>query len=450
MTAAQDDTIGAQGNVDATDTVALTRLHVLVLCGCCVAFSFDLAEIAFGNILSTVFSAPPHSVSSADLSWLLASVYIGAACGAPLLGWVGDRHGRRIAMFSAMVLLAAASWWAGAAPDIDTLIAARIAAGIALGAYPPLMFAYLTDILPAGRRGACIVMATAIGYLGPTAFIFFVRALAPVAPLGVESWRWGFFVAGVGAAMCAVGFWWLPESPRWLISNGKFLQARKVADSFRRSTVVIGSKSQAPQPLGTTRGVHPATVRVRPGQIIFFLLLYVLTPWAIVGFTLLSGTVLVAKGINLQDSLLYVGISTLGPILGTLGGGIFIDKFERKPFLAITAAAMGLLGLIFAASGLAWVLVSAALLFNMLYSLFLPVLVLYTAEAIPTSHRARLTSWSWMANRVGSALVPLLLLPILAHNGPVAMFAVIASTLTLFVVLLLTFGPSGLSGRPVD
>jgi MFS transporter, putative metabolite:H+ symporter len=35
----------------------VTRLHIFILVACAVGFSFDLAEIAFGSILSAIFSA---------------------------------------------------------------------------------------------------------------------------------------------------------------------------------------------------------------------------------------------------------------------------------------------------------------------------------------------------------------------------------------------------------
>src|SRR5262245_46576042 len=69
----------------------VTRLHLFILVACAVGFSFDLAEIAFGSILSAIFSAPPHQVDGTQLSWLLASVYVGAIAGAPLLGWLADK-----------------------------------------------------------------------------------------------------------------------------------------------------------------------------------------------------------------------------------------------------------------------------------------------------------------------------------------------------------------------
>jgi putative MFS transporter len=416
---------------------------------CSVGFSFDLAEIAFGNIISAVFSAPPHSVDTGQLSLLLAAVYIGAAVGAPLLGILADRFGRRKMLISAMVLLAVASVFAGASYVIGDLIAWRAAAGLALGAYPPLMFAYLTDILPARRRGPVIVTATAFGYLGPPAFIFLVRALTPVAPLGVEAWRWGFVFAGAGAAACAAGFWALPESPRWLLQKERLQEAERVIQKFKRSRVVAAGQSAPVSPQSAANVASAEKPRSFARDATFLLPLYFLTPWATVGFTVLSGAVLVQKGINLQDSLLLVGISTFGPIAGTLAGGFLVDNVERKVFLAGCAIGMGAMGLAFGASELPSALVVTALLFNVVLSLFMPVLVLYAAEGVSTANRGKLTALAWTANRVGSALVPLVLLPVLQSYGAVPMFIVIAATLVFFVAALALFGPRGQAGGAV-
>ena len=75
------------------DALPLTRLHLFILVVCAIGFSFDLAEIAFGGILSAIFSAPPNPIDQGQLAWLLAAVYIGAICGAPILGWLADRQG---------------------------------------------------------------------------------------------------------------------------------------------------------------------------------------------------------------------------------------------------------------------------------------------------------------------------------------------------------------------
>ena len=89
------------------------------------------------------------------------------------------------------------------------------------------------------------------------------------------------------------------------------------------------------------------------------------------------------------------------------------------------------------------------IVFNLLVNLLTPVLVLYAAELFTTDRRAQGTSWGWASTRVGSALVPLALLPLLKAQGSLAMFVVIAATLVAFVAVILLFGPRGNAGRTV-
>lgn len=431
------------------DRLPLTRLHLFILVACAIGFSFDLAEIAFGGILSAIFSAPPHPVDQASLSWLLAAVYVGAIGGAPLLGWLADRHGRQKVMFWSLIILTVTSIGAALSPNIPALIVLRGLSGLALGAYPPLMIAFMTDIFPPARRGPLVLLAVAIGYLGPPGLIFFVRWLGQSTPLGLEAWRWAFLVAGAGAAICTMLFWFVPESPRWLLGKGRLGEARRSLDRFVASA-----------PIGiTTAPVLETTSKAAAGpmshasflrRLTFLIIAYFLTPWATVGFTVLSGAVLVQKGINPQDSILYVGVSTFGPLIGTILGGFVVDGIERRPALIGLAALMGVVGLVFGVVTDPVSLMATGLVFNLLVNLFTPIVVLYAAELFTTERRAQGTSWGWASNRVGSALVPLALLPLLHAQGSLYMFLVIAGTLIGFIALVAIFGPRGEAGRPVS
>ena len=48
---------------------------------------------------------------------------------------------------------------------------------------------------------------------------FLARGLAPIAPLGIEGWRWMFVIGALGSVV--VAFLVAPESPRWLAANGR-------------------------------------------------------------------------------------------------------------------------------------------------------------------------------------------------------------------------------------
>jgi putative MFS transporter len=445
----QSEAMKENGRPYAED-VSLKWLHVFILAACALGFSFDLAEIAFGSILSAVFSAPPYGVEKSTTAWLLSAVYIGAVVGAPTFGWFADHFGRRRALVWVMTILAVTSIGAAWTPDVGWLIAFRGLSGLALGAYPPLMFSLLADVLPASRRGRLVMVATALGYAGPTIFIFSVRWLTPLSPLGIEAWRWGFLFGGIGAALCGLMFSMMPESARWLLAKGRHTEAKATEEAFKKSrTLSRGVNADAVKAIATNSEEQKPDRRYG-ATLIFLLAIYFLTPWATVGFSLLSGAVLVQKGINLQDSLLYLGISTLGPIVGTIVGGYFVDRIERRNALIANAVAMALIGLAFGAANAPIWLISCGVIFNLLVSLFLPVLILYAAEMVPNIQRGRTTSLSWTANRIGSALTPLALLPVLRSFGPVAMFGVVALTLILFIALVVVWGPLGKAGRQLN
>lgn len=449
------ETNAATDAVEMTDELnrlPLTRLHIFILIVCSLGFSFDLAEIAFGGVLSAIFSAPPNPLDPFLLGWLLAAVYIGAIGGAPLLGWLADRVGRQSVMFGALAILTLTSIGAALSPNVPALIVFRGLSGLALGAYPPLMIAFLTDILPPARRGSLVFTSVAIGYLGPPGIIFFVRWLGTATPLGLDAWRWAFLIASAGAALCSILFLRVPESARWLISKGRLIEARRSLDRFRTSPTVAAAR---PAP-SAVPGAEPADAATGPmtqqdfiRRTVFLVIAYFLTPWATVGFTVLSGAVLVQKGINPQDSILYVGVSTFGPLIGTLLAGAVVDRLERRTALVVLALLMMVVGLAFGVVTDPVSLMASGLLFNLLVNLLTPVIVLYAAELFTTERRAQGTSWGWASSRVGAALVPLALLPFLKAQGPLAMFVVIAGTLLAFVAFVLIFGPRGKAGRSV-
>ncbi len=430
------------------DNLPLTRLHIFILVVCAAGFSFDLAEIAFGGILSAIFSAPPNPIDQGLLAWLLAAVYIGAIGGAPIMGWLADRHGRQRTLFWALVIVTLTSVGAALSPNTETLIVFRGLSGFALGAYPPLMIAFMTDIFPAARRGRLVLVAVAIGYLGPPGLIFFVRGLGAAMPLGLEAWRWAFLLAGTGAGICAILFRFVPESPRWLLSRGRETEAARALARFTASPTVGRTEPAKVEETAAPAGSSMSqSLFVR--RLVFLIVAYFLMPWATVGFSALSGAVLVEKGINPQDSILYVGVSTFGPLIGTIIGSFVVDNIERRTALIVLAIAMGALGIVFALVNDPISLMGTGLLFNLLVNLFTPVIVLYAAELFTTDRRAQGASWGWASNRFASALVPLALLPLLHAQGPLAMFVVIAGTLLAFVAVVAIFGPRGQAGRAV-
>ena len=423
----------------------VTVLHGIVLAACAFGFMLDILEVSFGNALAAVFSTPPHVADRAELAWLLASVYIGAAVGAPLLGWWADRRGRRAALVLAFLWMAAASLAGAMSRDIGELSACRGLLGLALGAIPPLVIALVTDLLPAGRRGPLLLTVIALGTLGGPAGVFLVRGLAALQPFGLEGWRAALMVGAFGALAAGLAFTRLPESPRWLAARGRTADADRSLAAFARSRPWL-SAGLAPEAVASAD--DPAS-RGSPARLWpVVALLFFLSPWSTVAFPLLSGVLLAARGLRLQDSLLYVGLSLFGPLAGTLAMSAGVDRIGRRPAIACCAVAMLAAALAYVGSDAPAVLVATGALFGALASVYLSLLNIYGAELFPTRSRAVAISSAWACNRAGAAIAPLSLLPLLHAGGVAAMMGVIA-TAVVAGVLVLAVAPRGLDRAAV-
>jgi MFS transporter, putative metabolite:H+ symporter len=451
----------ASGIARRMDQLPLTRLHLAILAICACGFAFDLLEVTLGGALTAVFSAAPHRIAASQLSRLIAAIYVGAVVGAPLLGWLADRFGRKRALMAALVWLATTSIALALRDNVVWLTMTRLLAGLAIGAYPPLMFTYLTDVLPPRRRGMLILILSAVSTVGMPLGLLLLRWLTIFQPLGVEAWRWLFAISGLGAASAGVMLRFIPESPRWLMGIGRTAAAEAACQAFERSTVIRYIA------LAAAPAAIPAQDRANPGAdpgvgwsrtllsryrspLILAAILYFLSPWATVTFPLLSGPALIVKGVRLADTFTYLALATFGQLKGSVLAALFIDRIERRTAIVLCASLMALTALVFAANTAPIFLVGSSVAFGVFSGMLVPVLSVYVAELFPTRIRSSATSATWALNRIGAALAVLVLIPMLRGSGSIFVFDIMAGTLIAGVAIIMILGPPGLARRSVD
>lgn len=440
----------------------LTRRHLAAVFICALGLFWDVVEINIGNVFSAVFSVKTSFVPPQQLSWLLAAPYLGGIFGAPALGLLADRFGRRITILIALSVLAASSLTAAFSPDVRWLTGFRLLSGLAIAGYPPLVVAYLTDLMPARSRGKMIMFASAWSFLGVPAVIFTARWLAQFPSIGIDGWRWICGGAALGVAMSALLSTSLLESPRWLLARKRLTSARTALEAFETSVplhrrpfkargLVIEIAPNTSMGPGAARSAGsedvPLVLSLRfriLGLVIFFL-----SPWSTVGFGLLSGAILVAKGFSVRDSLLFMGISACGVTVGMLCLSQIIDRFARRTGLVVCALLMGAAEIAFALSATPMWIILLGLIFMLCASAYAALLNIYAAEMFPSGGRAFAASSGWAVNRLASVLVPLVLLPLLKSAGPLIMCSTMACTLIASVGLL-SVAPQGRAGKLVN
>jgi MFS transporter, putative metabolite:H+ symporter len=368
-----------------------------------------------GSALGTIFSAPPYSLDSQRLSWLLSSAYFGGFVCTPLFGRAADRRGLRKVLGWTLIWLGITSMLSCVRDDPTWLTVFRLLIGISLGAYPPLMIAYISSIAPESQRGKWIFWACGLAYLAAPVVLFALRALTAWHPAGVEGWRW--MAAAIGVLAVGVGYLF-----------------RALPQPLQQPAEVSG---------GAQRGAVNALLRP-PLRRTFALvaILYFLHPWTILPFILLTGPLLLQRGFTLSNALWYVSFAAAWPVVGTLAAAWVIDRIPRRTAMLACCVTMLIAVLGFFTGSTELSLSVALVVFGFARALCPAVITTLGAESFPSTLRATATSAAWALNRAGSFLVPVALLPLLRSSGPMSVGVCVVGALILSVAVTLGLSPA--------
>jgi sugar porter (SP) family MFS transporter len=192
-------------------------------------FGYDTGVIS-GAIL---FIKVEFSLSPTMEELVVSAVLMGAVLGAALGGALTGRFGRRSMIILAGIIFALSAIGTALAPTVGWLIGARVASGIGIGIASFISPMYIAELAPAKVRGSLV----AVNMLAITTGIV-VAYLVDYAFSASHGWRYMFGLAVVPSIGLILGMWWLPDSPRWLISKSKIDQARQVLRRARTTSDV--------------------------------------------------------------------------------------------------------------------------------------------------------------------------------------------------------------------
>jgi SP family arabinose:H+ symporter-like MFS transporter len=203
------------------------RLTLLACLGG-LLFGFDTSNI--GSALNFV----PYKLSSFWSGYLVAGASLGAAAGAIIAGPLTDRFGRKALLVIDAGVYAVGSILSAVSPDAAVLLFARTLIGLAIGADSAIATAYIAEFAPRDRRGSLSMLQQwmiTVGILLAYIVALIVLRIAP-GSAGTVGWR---VILGVGAIPAIIGLVLraeMPESPRWLMRNGKYEAMRDALEDF--------------------------------------------------------------------------------------------------------------------------------------------------------------------------------------------------------------------------
>jgi len=163
-------------------------------------------------------------LSEDQISWISSLLALGAIVGAVPAGKIADRLGRKWAIVLTAVPFAVSWLTLTTTENVDSVYAARFIGGLGAGAACVLVPVYVGEIAQASIRGA-------LGAFFPLLFssgILFAYAVGAYCSYVVFN-----------VACCAIllpfvlGASFMPESPMWLIQQGRKIQAARVLTILR-------------------------------------------------------------------------------------------------------------------------------------------------------------------------------------------------------------------------
>jgi len=239
------------------DRLGWSRFHVLLIAALGIAWLLDGLEVTIVGAMSGILESPyTLHLTPSDIG-AVASFYIsGAVTGALVFGGLADRFGRRRIFFITMicylsgVLLSACSW------NFGSFALFRMLTGFGIGGEYAAVNSAIDELIPARLRGRTNLAVNGTYWLGAAlGGMLTIPLLNPaILPIAL-GWRLGFVLGSIlGIAVLALRSH-VPESPRWLIAQGRMEEAEHIMASIEQHA---GG--------GTSEGLRTIPVRSAPNS----------------------------------------------------------------------------------------------------------------------------------------------------------------------------------------
>jgi putative MFS transporter len=386
------------------------------------------------NALALAFALPVlirlWNITPTRAGFLIGVSYAGQFIGALLFSLFAEKCGRIRSVAAATALMSLGCLACAIAHSFPALVTYRLIQGIGVGGEMPVAATYISELSKAQGRGRFFMLYEMIFPVG-------LMATSQIGTLVVPWWGWAamFWIGAIPGLLISFLLLRLPESPRWLIANGKMEEAELIVKQIEASARAgrlntapidnyrLSANSVAP---GGWKEILGATFRKRT--------LIVWALWAAAYFVSNSmnnwmpSLYSTVYHLPLQQSLRAASLTNAAQVAVLLVCAFSIDKIGRKKWTVIGfiagGTALAVLGLT-GAQNVNQVMVLATLSYGTIGSIN-AVLYLYTPEIYPTRMRAigtgLATSWLRLASAVGPTIVGFMV----ASKGVGAVFIMFA------------------------
>ncbi len=335
-----------------------------------VAIIAALGGLLFGYDWVVIGGAKPFYERFFNLTdpsaqgWAMSSALVGCLFGALAAGPASERWGRKKLLIIASFLFTISAVGTGLSNNIDIFNIYRIVGGLGIGLASGLSPVYIAEMSPAALRGQFVSVNQFTIVIGILAAQIVNLLIAEPVSAGASSemilnswngqmgWRWMFWAEAVPASAFIFLSFFLPESPRWLMKQGRKIEAKQIFEKIFGTQAALEIMTEVETTLH--KGEEKINWKVlKEPKIISALtvgvVLAVFQQWC--GINVIfnyADEIFTSAGYAVSDILFNIVITGAVNLIATIAALMLVDKVGRRPLmlwgsatLAIIYVAMG-------------------------------------------------------------------------------------------------------------
>ena len=334
------------------DRLPWGRFHTLVVAALGITWILDGLEVTLaGSLAGALKESPVLHFSNTEVGFASSAYLAGAVLGAIFFGWLTDRLGRKKLFFITLAVYLTATAATAFSWNVASFTAFRFLTGAGIGGEYSAINSTIQELVPARVRGWTDLVINGSFWIG--AAIGALGSLILLDPAVVDpdfGWRLGFLI-GAGLA-CVIFFmrFWIPESPRWLMTHGHADTAEAVVRDIEARFAQLPAASD----------LKRARLRARrstPLRLVGHVLFRQHHRRTLVGLSLMAAQAFFYNAIFFTYALIltdffgvpagkvgwYLVPFAVGNFLGPVLIGRFFDSYGRRPMIAMTYVLSGVL-----------------------------------------------------------------------------------------------------------
>ncbi|MGI5835017.1 MAG: MFS transporter, partial [Chloroflexota bacterium] len=390
------------------DRLPLSRFHWKLIGVSGIGWMFDSMDV---GIISFVVAtlALEWNLGPDQVAWMISIGMLGMFMGAAISGTLADRFGRKTMFQATLLIFSFATAFCGLAWSYLSLIVGRFLVGFGLGGELPIASTLVSEFSPAKWRGRLLVLLEsfwAYGWVLAAVIAYFI--------IPQYGWRVAFFLGALPAFYVFVLRRALPESPRFLLSKGKAMEAEQVVRAVERESGVTHPEGERLE-IGPSEAGRGESALQRFGELwsrpylrrtVMLWVLWFTIVYSYYGIFTWLPTLLSESGRGLTKSFGYVLIITIAQIPGYFSAAYLVEKVGRKWTLASYLFLTAVGAFFFRNAGAEMEILFWGCFISFFNLGAWGVVYTYTPEMYPTRVRGTGVGWAAACGRAAGVLAP--------------------------------------------